>query len=276
MNSFLWSARAVSLVAFSTFVGMAVATPQAGKPEKAGLPGGGNWMPSKMSPLQLASKVERKMAGLTAVGGFYEMRAKWVLGTVNPFHGKIEIKNPTTYRIEYLGIGTEEHNGAATCAIIADGKRFVDEGIQGTTKPVPFAKRKLLPAKLMPEIGLRFDKWLLASIGGGLRPLTALVKEVNQTGSAYTLKCEEIHGEAKGKKTLNYRFRIERKPKLAKTVGVFFAEFDIDGRYWLPIMVRVTDRHVAKPSTSILSETRYFWNMNPGQKFDAQRFAIRG
>jgi hypothetical protein len=235
-------------------------------------PGQEGWHVSKLKALDLAKKVDAKLAGLKGASWYWRVFGSMPEGVSQAF-GEGMVVGPTKFRYQYPAFGTNMDEYIVRNTWIADGKQAALLSRKGLTDPKPVAKlNRAANLRLTQEFPNRLGELFFAGIGTNQRPLTAYLAEVTKPGSGYKVVTEDRSLLYEGKSVNNTRILVTRPADKKKKTSALELEVVVNANYLLPVSARVSE---TLPNGKKRQHTwGAQWKLDKGQKFDPKQFEI--
>ncbi len=206
-------------------------------PAPAGTEG---WTASKVTPMDLAKKVDATIRTLSGVSGDVRVFLDYPDGGKGQSEAKLFVKNPRTFRIESMGLGLGGH-GREVVQIeqIGDGSDTAELGVHGWTRPKPVGARQP-ESSLLAAWPKQFPRLMFSGLQTGHATWTELVAQASKPNSGVVIRSEEKKAVVNGHPTVTRRILMTRTPAQAKKLGPMTVEMVVGSSTGLPLTIKST------------------------------------
>lgn len=220
----------------------------------------GQWAPTTLTPLDLARRVDTRLATLS--NAMLNYRFTYIDQKVGSGYADCEgsIFSPTTFRVQVPVVDTRRRNVLDRETWIADGKRFASRMASEASDPVPLAKRTAPPARPAAAFYENPSLVLFSGLGRATHPLEGVLKDASRLG--LQPKAETRWLRFQGHQIVSYRIVLDN-PKVRY-------ELVIDGKGFLPVSIT--------NSRGLSDSVRWSgvrWNLRPGKALDRSVITFR-
>ena len=229
-----------------------------------------NWMASKLSGKELASRIGSAMRSLKATYGKTISTIKTPSGT-GQVTSEIKVQDAKVYSIQFMVIGLIPETGE----VRSDGKKRAFTGPNGAFKDrlpitVPSPEAKLSSNQIASNWPKKFPRLAFLGLTDAKDPWMPVISDLLSGKSGFKTEVSERTMESRGMKVRNYRIVATRNPAAAKTLGPCEIEMVFDGIRFLPVTMRVNTKFPKEGEFKIQWQSG--WNFN--QKFRPEDFKI--
>ena len=233
------------------------------------------WVPSKLSALKLAQRVDGHIAALRR----FECEANTVIAMPKR-HGQgrmqvvSRVQDGLMYSIQYPGLSFQRKDEVRKIRVRADGK--VSEIREPRLKkPLsrPAGQMKIVKQASPVDWVTGHPGYIFGAVLGET-PFTSLVRAASKPGSGYRLKVSERVIRRLNKPYLQYRLTVLRTGAAAKKSGAIQLETIVDAARWLPVTVFGAGDFKEKGKEPIRVANSLQWRVRR-TPFDPKMFALR-
>lgn len=236
------------------------------------------WIGSSASAIEIAKRVDAKMASLT------NMRAdsSYVLGvTKGQANGTVraEIVNRSKFNIQYPTVvngipkiaafradGSRVHERTLTQAKGSNEGKVVWQLLRSAAKPAPKPG-----TALVQRLSTELSRTIFGGHIDGGTPFTTVVAALSKGMGGYKVRVEERSTKVGQRVIRNYSIIAERTPEAAAKLGGSRIDMVFDRDLYLPVTVRVTQKVAGQAHTN---GTMWTTHWHSGQTFPAESFKV--
>ncbi len=197
------------------------------------------WGPSSARPEHVAASVAKAMRSMAGVTGeaLSVLRTPEASGSVRSI---FRVRDSKVYRVDYVVVREQPTSGM----IQSDGKKRTIPNREGIGKSAAYDSKspdaRLTARQLVERWPSEFTRLMWRGLTDRTDPWAPLVGGLMRGDGGFKAIFEERVTAFQGQKLKNYRIRAVRSDQAAKTLGPCELEMVFDGRFSLPVTIRVT------------------------------------